>query len=45
VATHDQVAVALNYFENGAIRAFGASRVRQPMNEARALVDQVFSAM
>ena len=45
LATHDQVAVALNYFENGAIRTFGAGRVRQPMNEARALVDQVFSAM
>jgi hypothetical protein len=44
-ATHDQVAVALNYFENGAIRAFGANRVRQPMIEARALVDQVFGTL
>lgn len=44
-ATHDQVAVALNFFENGAIRTFGASRVRQPMTEARALVDQVFSTL
>ena len=44
-ATYDQVAVALSYFENGAIRAFGAGRVRQPMNEARALVDQIFGTL
>jgi hypothetical protein len=41
-ATYQQVAAALDFFENGAVRAFGANRVRQPMNDARAHTQQVF---
>jgi hypothetical protein len=44
-ATHEQVLAALNFFENGAVRAFGQNRVRQPMSEARALAAQIFETM
>jgi hypothetical protein len=44
-ATQEQVGAALTFFENGAVRAFGANRVRQPMSELRALVEQVFSGL
>lgn len=43
--SYEQVATALNFFESDAIRTFGANRVRQPMNEIRTLIDQVFSTI
>ena len=44
-ATADQISAALDLFEPAATRAFGAGRVRQPLAEMRALVEQVFSSM
>nr|PZN33685.1 MAG: hypothetical protein DIU80_03450 [Chloroflexota bacterium] len=44
-ATADQLSNALDLFETAATRAFGASRVRQPLAEIRSLVDQVFSSL
>jgi DNA-binding MarR family transcriptional regulator len=44
-ATLENLAAALDLFEPAATRAFGAARVRQPIAEMRALVEQVFSSM
>ena len=44
-ATPDQIMAALDVFENAAARAFGMSRVRQPMADLRALAQQVISSM
>jgi hypothetical protein len=43
-ATPAQVTGALDLFETAATRAFGAGRVRQPIAEMRALIDQAFSS-
>lgn len=45
IARRDQVMAALDFFESAAIRAFGLNRVRQPMDDLRALVQQVLGAM
>jgi DNA-binding Lrp family transcriptional regulator len=42
-ATAEQITAALDLFEPAATRAFGAARVRQPVGEMRALVEQAFS--
>ena len=44
-ATREQVLVALDFFESATIRAFGLNRVRQPVAELRAHVQQVFNSM
>ncbi len=44
-ATQEQVQAALDVFERAAIRVFGLNRVRQPIADLRAHVQQVFSSM
>jgi hypothetical protein len=43
VASAEQIGAALDLFEPAATRTFGAGRVRQPMHEMRALVEQAFT--
>jgi len=44
-ATREQVLAALDFFESATIRAFGLNRVRNPVVDLRAHVQQVFSSM
>jgi hypothetical protein len=44
-ATPEQILAALDVFESAAARAFGMSRVRQPLADLRALAQQVISSM
>ena len=44
-ASRNQVLSALDFFESAALRAFGLNRVRQPLADLRAHVQQVFNSM